>query len=455
MDLPSEVLNNVLQNLPKKDLKQLRLVCGSLVDKVAPFLFNSVFISLDPLDLEKAVLLLGTFAPMIKSVIISPIAYEQLTRPQYRKRVTTLKSVEPCPPRSRFNEHVKRGYSEYCIVQERASQLDTEHRLLQLFGTVLGSASFLKQVVITHRRRNTNLTGQELAKYCRHKACGMPAEMHGMFRVDPFQSTDGFYSPNLNNIVYMALTASGPNMVELVMDHENRITHPFSAGIDTFVILDGLLPRSFTALSKLTKLKLHVDKSRDPSPVLFRTGIVAQQLSYAVNLEHLYLGAVRMNDDWQFNDPSKSIFHYVLNGCHFQKLKTLVLDYCEMQGEELLPFLRTSPDLKELVLHCVSLDEYTWMDLISRVKADTRLRVLIMDCLTGGGLGTGHHFDPALRSKLPHYTDCADDIDEFYFGDGPNPFSTVALEQYIKKWFPAGLERFPVGKARDYMEAWC
>ena len=454
MNLPVEVFNDVLRNLPKKDLKQLRLVCVSLVDRVAPFLFDSVFISLDPLDLGKAVLILGKFASMIKSVIISPVAYEQLTRQQYQDRVTTLKSAVRCPPRSRFNEHIKQGYREYCIVQESASQPDSGHRALHLFGTILGSAPCLKQVVITHRRRNTNLKGQELAKYCRYKTCGMPAEMHEMFRLDPFQSHDGFYSPNLNIIAYMALTASGPKMTELVMDHQNGM-HPFSAAIDTFVFPHGLQPRSFTALSKLTKLKLHVDKSRDLSPVLFRTGIVAQQLAYAVSLQHLYLGAVRYNDDLRFAVPSKSMFYYLLNDCRFHKLQTFVLDGCEMQGDELLPFLKASPDLEELVFGNLSLADYTWEDLVAKIKTYTRLRVLIMDGLTDGGLETGHHDDPALRPKMPHYIDCADDIDKFYFGDGPNPFATDALETYIEKWFPANLERFPLGKARDYMKAWC
>ena len=461
MNLPLEVLNNVLQNLPKKDLKQLRLVCVSLVDKVAPFLFDSVFISRDPLDLDKAVLLLKTFASMFKSVIISPVAFEQLSsRSQYQDRVTTVKSVMRCPPHSRFKEHIKQGYHEYRIVQERSSRPDTEDRMLHLFETVLSNAPCLKQVVITHRRRNTNLTGQELAKYCRYKTCGMPVKMHGIFRLDPFQSTDGFYSPNLNKILHMALTASGPKMVEIVMDHRNG-QHPFSAGIDTFVIFDGLLTRPFTALSKLTKLKLHLDKSRDFSPVLFRTGIVAQQLSYAVGLEHLYLGAVQMDDDWQFHVPSKSMFHYLLKGCHFQKLETLVLDSCEMQGEELLPILRKSPDLKELVLCHLSLQEYTWMDLIAKIKEDTQLRILIMDGLTDGGLETtshynpNFHYDPTLRPKLSEFVDCTDDINNFYFGDGPNPFASGALEKYIEKWFPNGLERCPPGKSREYMDAWC
>ena len=454
MNLPLEVLNIVLRSLPKKDLKQLRLVCVSLVDKVAPFLFDSMFISLDPLDLEKAVLVLETFASMIKSVIISPIAYEQLTRQQYRDRVMFLKSGVRCPPRSRFNEHIQQGYREYCIVQERASQPDGLHRLLHLFGTILGNAPCLKQVIITHRRRNTNLSGQELAKYCRYKTCGMPAEKHDMFRVDPFQSHDGFYSPNLGTLVYIALTASGPKMAELILDHQNGM-YPFSAAIDTFHLLDGFLPRPFTALSKLTKLKLHVNKSRDISPVLFRTGIVAQQLSYAVNLQHLYLGAIRCNDNWRFAFPSKSMFYYLLNGCRFNKLQTFVLDGCEMQGDELLPFLKTSSDLEELVFCGLSLADYTWRDLIAEIKAYTRLRVLIMDCLTDGGLETGHHYDPILRPKLPYYVDCANDVNEFYFGDGPNPFAADTLEKCIEKWFPAKLERFPLGKAKDYIETRC
>ena len=454
MNLPLEVLNNVLQSLPKKDLKHLRLVCVSLIDKVAPFLFDSVFISLDPLDLEKAGLVLETFASTIKTVIISPVAYKKLTRQEYRVRVFALKSVVRCPPRSRFDEHIKRGYREYCTVQERTSQSDSHSRILHMFGAVLARAPCLKKVIITHRHRNTSLTGQELVKYCRYKTCSMPAEMHEMFRVGPLLSQDILYSPTLNTVIYMALTASGPKMAELVLEH-HRVLFPFSAAIDSFLLYEELLPRSFTSLSKITRLRLHVDQTQGRSPVLFRTGIVAQQLFNAVNLQHLYLGAVRYNDDWRFAVPSESIFYYLLNGCRFRKLQTFVLDGCEMQGDELLPFLRASPDLKDLVLWDLSLADYTWKDLIASIKADTRLRVLIMDSLTNGGLETEHLNHPALRPKLPCYVDCADDIAKYYFGDGPNPFADDTLERYIEKWFPANFEHFPLGKGMEYMAAWC
>ena len=447
MDLPLEIVNNVLQRLSKKDLKELRLVRVSLVSKVSPFLFDTVFISMDPQDLMNAQLALGMFSSSIKTIILSPVEYEPLTKGQYRDRVEVVKGATRCPRRSRFNEHMKSGYREYCDVQERASQPDCQERMLSLFETALRSAPRLRKVIITHRRRNTDLTGPELAKSCRDSQCGMPAEMHAMFRLSPFHSHERLRSPDLGAVLQMALAASGPKMTELVMEPDVARCQ-FKATIDSFVHLGQYMPYLGTSISKLTKIRLDID-ALFHDPDVFRMGVIAKQLFCAVNLQHLFLEV--LDGYWQFPDPARSMFHSLLNNCRFPKLETLVLSSCQMEGDELLVFLGASPGLRDLVLYNCELRGYTWRDLIERIKVDTRLDVLIMDLLHLGGIGIEGQYPP---HRLLCYCDCAGDVENYYFRDGPNPFDANTLEKYVKKWSPNKRWGNLIGKGREYIQGW-
>ncbi len=52
LPLPQELVNLILESAPKNDLKTLRLVCKKLKVSATPYLFNRIYISSYPLDLE-------------------------------------------------------------------------------------------------------------------------------------------------------------------------------------------------------------------------------------------------------------------------------------------------------------------------------------------------------------------------------------------------------------------
>lgn len=52
LPLPQELVDLILESAPKNDLKTLRLVCKQLNVSAIPYLFNRIYISSHPLDLE-------------------------------------------------------------------------------------------------------------------------------------------------------------------------------------------------------------------------------------------------------------------------------------------------------------------------------------------------------------------------------------------------------------------
>lgn len=70
MEIPLELFQNIAQRLQKADLKRLRLTCKGFAENAIPFLFDTVFLSADPLDLESADLIFRHFKTSLKVVIV-------------------------------------------------------------------------------------------------------------------------------------------------------------------------------------------------------------------------------------------------------------------------------------------------------------------------------------------------------------------------------------------------
>ena len=66
--LPPELLQQVAKSLSKSDLKNLRLVSKMMTKYVACIVFDAIYLSTDPLDLEKAELVFKHYRGSIKIV---------------------------------------------------------------------------------------------------------------------------------------------------------------------------------------------------------------------------------------------------------------------------------------------------------------------------------------------------------------------------------------------------
>ena len=448
MNLPLELFQDVARRLSRKDLKALRLVCKQCSQNLSPYLFDSVFLSMDPQDLDKTQHVLEHSMSSIKVVIVSPLNYAKLTRRGYKYRVAVLKGRDRLPYRSRFDEHLKIGYRFYENVQKRSSEDGVGDRLQRLLRTLLETALNLKKVVLTHRHSYIDLSDLELAKYCRWKTCSMSRELHSMFRLTPFQSTSGGRSADLSDALATIISNSNPNMKEIIMERSNTGYGRFSMGVGSLLALDHLTPHMTNFMANLTKLRFNMDQIYDGQMVVFSGGLVARQLVHAQNLEHLFLEMGYLNYG-MFSRTTASEFHVVLGGCHYPKLQTFVLINCNVHGDEALKFIRKSPWLKHLVLYVCRLKAYLWRHFLEDIKKYMQLEALHMNLLSGG-------FE--TLSNQPHtYNDYDGDIEKFLFHDGPNPFTASSLRIYANNLVSLGngFLRPPNRSAEDYYNMYC
>ena len=169
--LPLELLQDVAQYLTKKDLKVLRSLCRKFARGLGSLLFDSVFLSLDPLDLDKAKKIQACFESSVRTLIICPLMYEPITQRQYEDRILDWMENRDLRGLSRFDKHIERSYEEYVNVWERAGTWDSRQRMQHLFQRLLEIAPKLEKVIFTHKNRHIDTANLDVAKYCPFTKC--------------------------------------------------------------------------------------------------------------------------------------------------------------------------------------------------------------------------------------------------------------------------------------------
>ena len=447
LQLPIELVQDVLCRISRKDIKNVRLVSKTLAKAAAPFCFDSIFLSVDPLDLEKAKYVLNSFTSMIKTLIIPPLRYANLGEAIYGECVQALGRLGHSEATyKQIKKHIKQGYKDYSSLQERSSHSRAQQEMLTCLRVALETSPNLKEVVLTHRRRYTELTGLELAKFCSVEECDFPVETHALLRLSPHQSHLGLDSPDVSDASSSIIMFGGSRTRELIME----------PGGTPFVRFQVRMESDFAALfpvtacrdvtnfmSSLTRLRFGLDTYWIPNPR--RKRMMASMLAHARELEYLFLDGLL----GYLHDPAKpteSSFHYMLHGCGFPKLRVFVLGNSAMDGDELLPLLNYWPLLKRLVIDDCLLRGHRWEYLIEGIKLNTRLDDLFMDALWEAEYG------PQGDEKLLYYADCAGDINDFVFHDRPNPFSVEDRKRYKDMWWSDRRYRESSMRVKEYYE---
>lgn len=342
------------------------------------------------------------------------------------EKMLTLKSTvdyERLPKDSRSEEHHKIGYGLYHAQQQRAAHAGSKLQMRDLLQRVLESTRNIQRVIITSRRRHSIA---DLQAVCRWKTCKIPKETHSFFLLSPLQTDHNYRKLDLTRIMSSITTSSMTTVKELLMEQlaANSNVEHMPMAVRTIQKLHQDVPhQTATFLANLTKLRLSLDTQSEPSSLDTRT--IVSYLSEAQNLEYLSLRHVRYGRNPRLRAASVSLFHGTLSGCQFPKLRVTVLEGLDMEGGELLPFLRDNAALRHLVLGFLKLKGYLWKDLIEEIKATTKLESLQMDALYDGftqeefPLGDSHHA----------YVDYNSDVERYLLHDGPNPFSGATVAQ--------------------------
>ena len=393
MELPPELLSNVAQHLPRKDLKHLRLTCRRLAEHVIPFLFNSVFLSFDPLDLELAELALIYYPRQIRSVVVSLLPFEELTDKQYRDGVRLVRNREfdRLPQRYRFKKHMTLGYEECERLQQRRTQPNPMSKMQELFQMALTVVPNIRALVITHRHR---FNETDLAAYCPFETCPMSPEQHELFRPTCWETNQGRPSQDISGFLF-STAASG-------------------------------------LVANLVKLRVDLDHLCSPASNIAQSKYVATFLSQAHNLECLFLQT--------FSAISRSAERYArhyyipgarhrlscfLNRYQLPRLRVLILNKGELFRDELLTCLKNLPGLRHLIIEQCLLRGYLWQDLIEKIRMQYHLESLGLSHLMGG-----FYMNPPWASP---YMDYCDEVQRYLLDGEPNPFCREELDKEFEK----------------------
>ena len=439
MDIPVELIELIAQNLTKKDIKNLRLASRRLAEITADFLYRTIFLSPDPLDLMHAESALAHFPSLIRTIIVSPLRYAMIGRADHLFRVECSKGRTSLPDNHRYFEHVEMGYKTYRTLRQRVGHHGGKTQMNQLLQRVLRTAPNVRKMTIANRHRHQELTDWEMARYCRWGDCPMSRAMHGMFRVGHLKAYDCPRTSEFTNSMFAIVPAGTAKIKEVFMDSiDSRGSLPgpyyyehhtfYGMPIETFDNPYQYTYQSIVFAGNLKKLRLNLD-DKVPEEVKIEGGAFSMFLSKTKNLEflsldtrsqYLHLDYINEHGDW---------FRHTLGSTRLPKLRVLVLEKIAMTGNELVSFLEGSPALRHLVIEDAFLKDNLWRLLIEDIKASTHLGAIHMNFLSGG---FDAHFSWSSRT---HYVDHHGDVGKFVFHGGPNPFSQDMIHEHINETY--------------------
>ena len=418
--LPPEILDLVLQQLSKYDLKQLRLVCKACNERILHLLFDEVFITARYSDLEVARLLVDRYGPLVKTLKLSSEHF-RLSSPQIYElwkdnwRMAKVHGIDcngaailsdwqidvskhrwqtdPKPPLweteqrlqqrktgwACYEDHVQRHCRTYNRLQSEQEGIGRSGRVLELIHYVLFYAPNISKVLLKHTWRIRNLC------WC------MQAEVDAQMRsIEPWARTDGNtqdsmkdgdLNPHPKHIcvqskscfseasegvftqLMMALKMiRRPNICEIIMDVPDKKD---GLSIDLFEPMCGLTEPMMTTFSFLKRLELVLDVHPTMCDRNMRQDMITKVLAAATNVEILSLKAHDI-------DPRDPIINAPINGCNFPKLRSLALSGFGGNASEIIGFLRSSGQRPSLRLDRFTLREGSWSPLIKTLR-DTEL----------------------------------------------------------------------------------
>ena len=415
--LPPELLSLICGFLPKQALKQVRQVSKIWERAAVPILFDQIFMSLEMADLLIAKLVIHRFKQYIRVLVFSSLYYRKMDRDAF---VEYYRDIDTDPDTAIV-------HSDYAFKLYRSAQKDQQKHLRT--GLVSAYLSFaltscpnVQKIILTDSPSSRSMSWKSLqvfeprrSKKCPVKRCNLNGTKH--FPVRPQRS--GFTLAGSSNpwrLIPQALSVTDSNISELNMLPEDRAT-----GVTEFAfsMTSGELKQIKLRLQTLTKIRLLFTWDYSESIAETYTNI-AELLSCAVNLEHLALAG--------FEDEKCCLgfeLQWVLGGCAFPKLKSLILGSFYFSEADLLRLLIPSKGLQHLAIECpwLSVKEGSWMRIAEWIRASLpALRTAHLDGLRGG------LENPWLRGG---YFDVYGNVGEFLFGQGENPFTAKALAKYV------------------------
>ncbi|KAK0509697.1 hypothetical protein JMJ35_008091 [Cladonia borealis] len=389
MEVPPEVLGQILAHLEKKELKQVRLVCKQLERSAVPLLFDEVYLSANPAEIEIAQKTVQNFGKSIKTVYLSAVEYEEMKWGKFKSAVGRYDSLE----------HVRLAYTNYCkLCQEQEAMF----RAGTYFGHlcyVLRTVPNAQRLVMTdfeayysrsykpwEKRRLRLWRVGDCPAHCSIQGCACGSLEHLSLMVDPRSLLHGERaSTDPWSLVMMGLAATGSQITELALAPLSRGYVP-RGGFDNTLQQPFSLQEIFQRFRKL-RLGFRVNDGLVEKHI-------AQTLSAATQLKSLCV--ILCWDAYNFGKRrcgGPTVFQEILGECQFPQLRSLILDGFGSTEGELVGFLRGSSRLQHLTLTKHHLTEKGRWDSCAdsiQVALPSLEHILIHD-VTSGASDVGFH----------------------------------------------------------------
>ena len=135
MEVPPEILGRILAHLEKKELKQVRLVCKKLERSAVSLLFDQVYLSANPAEIEIAQKTVRSFGTSIKTVYFSAVEYREMKWGEFKSTIR----------RSHALQHVQLAYTNYCRLRQEQEEMFRA-------GTYFGHLCYVLRTIPNLRR---------------------------------------------------------------------------------------------------------------------------------------------------------------------------------------------------------------------------------------------------------------------------------------------------------------
>ena len=418
--IPPEIYRIIVGNLRRRDIKHARLTCKELYGGLTPFLFDTIHITNENVDVEHTRCILQHFRPCITTIAISPMDhYTIMSKSTYRSLVQRCFA---CYQGQAQEQLLDLGYETYCEELPDKSSILSDRELQELLKECLATIPNTRKIVLSDKYRLQRLADTLLRKYWTidYEACDDMRCVFGIFRsmLDIYSGGKGAGSwTTTMNTLLTSLPEAISDLRELVImsSFDRRFAEPSS--LDLLIQADC---RHTNLLANMTKLWFLFARSQDD---ILKNGMVAKALRRAHNLQCLLLHFEGEHTcDEQF---PVTTFQAVLGGCCYPKLKTFGFANGDATEEELTSFFVKHTKIRILILSDVTLRAGFWKDVAQTIKETNNLQVVRL-------LDLKHGFENFEEPIELWWQDYYGDVDAFFHHNGPNPFSREQIQRWVR-----------------------
>lgn len=335
-------------------------------------------------------LVTSRFGTFVKTITLCFVEYDNISMGDYYERTCDMRAERSTRTSPRMNGHLAHAFGMYSRVQEETLEIINSGDFMAKLCLILGRSPNCRKMILTDCGNDfSSFDGDYAYQVCPHdpwrrddlcpfKGYKLSDSDHVSFHVRPIPAYQ--MTPNPFHLAMSAISTAKCTITELAMIHDSDINSHAEGSFltkDAFVMtveqsccltlqLQHLLKLRMRLGEFIQELGAQAQHSHDSSPI-------ARALSSTVNLESLFIDGNK--PDYVNGPTAMSNF---LGGCQFPKLSSLILKSMDSKEDELLEFLKASPDLKHFTLTNFTLLVDSWDTMAQKIRSTLRLESVML-----------------------------------------------------------------------------